>query len=145
MIQRVQSIYLFLSALSCFGLYKLPFAQVAVPAINSDLFKDGAYTIQDNTIMMMVYSLAGLLALGAIFLFKNRGVQIKMVLGAIVTAVVGSVLTIMDYVQDPGLTGVEIKDGYGIGLPVFAIIFALAAIRFIRKDSELVRSMDRLR
>ena len=34
---------------------------------------------------------------------------------------------------------------YSIGLPVIALIFVLLAIRFVKKDEKLVRSLDRLR
>jgi multisubunit Na+/H+ antiporter MnhC subunit len=97
--------------------------------------------------MMLVvsYVLAGVLALSAIFLFKNRTLQTKVALGAIVTTAIAAVLTVLNYVQDTNLAGANIKDGYGLGMPVFAIIFALVAIRYIRKDNDLVRSMDRLR
>ncbi len=146
MIQRVQSIYLLLAAAANFILFKLPFAEATIPAIESSLFKDGAYTIQDNIMLVIAYVLAGALALGAIFLYKNRPLQTKIALAAIVTTAIAAVLTIMGFIQDKGQTAsTEIKDGYGIGMPVFAIIFALVAIRYIRKDNELVRSMDRLR
>jgi peptidoglycan/LPS O-acetylase OafA/YrhL len=159
MIQRVQSIYLLLAAMANFALFKLPFAEATIPAIESSLFKDGVYikhgniifedgvyTIQDNTMLVVAYMLAGVLALGAIFLFKNRPLQTKVALCAIVCTAIAAILTIMNYIQDKVLTtGTEIKDGYGLGMPVFAIIFALLAIRYIRKDSALVKSMDRLR
>ena len=134
-----------LAAVANFILFKLPFAEATVPVIESPLFKDGAYTIQDNMMLVAAYVLAGTLALGAIFLFKNRTLQTKVVLGAIVTTAIATILTILNYVQDTSLVGANIKDGYGLGMPIFAIIFALVAIRFIRKDNELVRSMDRLR
>jgi hypothetical protein len=146
MIQRIQSVYLLLAAAANFILFKLPFAEATVPAIDSTLFKDGVYTIQDNMMLLISYVLAGALALGAIFLFKNRPLQTKVALGAIVCTAIAVILTIMNYIQDKvQTTGTEIKDGYGLGMPVFAIIFALVAIRYIRKDSALVKSMDRLR
>jgi len=42
-------------------------------------------------------------------------------------------------------TEASIEEGFGIGLPIIAIIFAGLGVRYIKKDDKLVQSMDRLR
>ena len=43
----------------------------------------------------------------------------------------------------PSTSGID--DGLGLFLPVAALIFAVLANLFIKKDDKLVKSMDRLR
>ncbi len=144
MIQRIQSIFLFLASASFWGLFALPIA-------NSDtsmagIFSDQLYTILDNPILIVLTCLGGVLALAAIFLFKNRPLQRKLGFGVITMAILTILVAILLVYQDTeSVLDGNINEGFGLGLPVFAIIFALFANRYIKKDDKLVKSMDRLR
>lgn len=145
MIQRVQSIFLFLSGISFFSLFGIPFATSSVPVPN--IFNDLIYNIQDNAILMVLCVLGGVLSIGAIFLFNNRGLQLKMSYVVTVMSILLPLVAVL-LVTNEG-TGTanfdKIDDKLGIYLPVLSLIFSILAARFIQKDENTVRSMDRLR
>lgn len=144
MIQRIQSIFLFLASISFWGLFGLPFA--TSEASMEGLFSDQIYNILDHPILLALTAIGGLLAIIAIFLFKKRPLQKKMGLGIITISILLIVLSIVLVLQDSqSETMATINEGLGLGLPIFAIIFSLLANRYIGKDEKLVKSMDRLR
>ena len=148
MIQRIQSIFLLLAAACAFGLFALPFAEVAEPTVNtvSPIFEDGVFDIKDQIGTMILFCLAGALTFGSIFLFNNRGLQMRLSRFAIIANIIGLVLAIVMFFNNKDLIGTQSpEDGLGIYLPILFIVFALLALRFIGKDDKLVNSMDRLR
>ena len=147
MIQRIQSLFLLLAAVCAFGLYALPFASIPLVTSNSSqMFADGVYDIRDHVALLALFSIAGGLAFLSIFLFKNRKTQSMVARFAVIANVLGLVLAIILFVQESKRLGnVEPEDGMGIFLPILFIVFGVLALRFIRKDEDLVRSMERLR
>ena len=146
MIQRIQSIYLFLAAAAAFGLFVLPFASTSNSISASALFADGLYNLQDNIGLLVLFAAAGALSLIAIFLFKNRKSQSLIGRFSIVANIIGLVLAIILFMQDRTTLGnATPEDGLGLYLPIVFLIFGLLAQRAIGKDEKLVRSMDRLR
>jgi membrane protein implicated in regulation of membrane protease activity len=145
MIQRLQSVFLLLCAGSMAALFKFPLASSDVAA--PQIFEDKLYTIDDNPVLLGMVLAAILVALGAIFLYKNRSLQIKFVYILITLCVLLIILTILLVFLEGTQTGIqnEISEGIGIAFPGLSIIFAWLAHRFIRKDDKLVKSMDRLR
>ena len=144
MVQRIQSIFLFLSSASFFGLFGLPLATSEESM--TGLFADQVYNIFDNPILIGITSLGGVLALVAIFLFKKRPLQIKLGYGVLTIAILLILVAGLLVFQDTSseLTS-EIDERLGLVLPILAIIFVILANRFIKKDEKLVKSMDRLR
>lgn len=144
MIQRIQSIFLFLASASFFTLFGIPLASSSEGM--AGIFEDKVYNIFDNPVLIGVTILGGLIALLAIFLFKNRPLQKKLAYGAITIAIIFLILAFLLVFQDnqSDLTS-NIDEQFGIGLPILAIVFALFANRYINKDEKLVKSMDRLR
>ncbi len=144
MIQRVQSIFLFLSSASFFGLFGLPLA--TSDSEMAGLFEDKVYNIFDNPILIGLTCLGGILALVAIFLFKNRPLQKKLGYGVLTLSILTMIVALLLVFQDDqsDLTS-NINEQIGLGLPILVIIFTLLANRFIGKDEKLVKSMDRLR
>ena len=146
MIQRIQTIFLFLAAACAFGLFGLPFATSEVSAQANTLFADGVYNIHDNVGLLVLFCAAGALAFIGIFLFKNRKSQLLINRFAIIANVLGLILTLWLVYQDGSVAGAaEVQEQMGIGLPVLFLVFAFLAQRFINKDDKLVKSMDRLR
>ena len=145
MIQRIQSIFLLLSGISFFSLFGLPFATstVAIPNIFSDL----VYNIQDSPILLVLTILGGIISVGAIFLFNNRGLQVRLSYLATVTSILLLILALLlVYNERTTDAGAEtITEGFGIALPILSLIFSVLAARYIGKDENTVRSMDRLR
>jgi Domain of unknown function (DUF4293) len=145
MIQRIQSIFLFLSSLSFFGLFKAPFAtsSEAIPNLLSDMI----YNIQDNPILLGLTILGGIVGLGAIFLYNNRSLQLKITnLSIIVSILLPLVAFLLVYNERTATDKANlIDDGIGLYLPFVSLILSVLAARYIKKDEAIVQSMDRLR
>lgn len=146
MIQRIQSIFLLLSGVACFGLLALPFAATAEPVAQSVFFADGLFNILDHPAIMAIFLVAGGLSLLSIFLYKNRTNQARLAQLAIVANIIGLILAVVLFMQDAAVqTEVVVDDKLGLFLPPISLVFLFLAIRAIRKDDKVVRSMDRLR
>jgi len=149
MIQRIQSLFLFLAAASAFALFGLPFASMPEPLaadVQSPIFADGVYNIMDHIGTMVLFGLAGALALVSIFLFNNRKLQMSLSRFAIIANIIGFILAIVLFFNERESMGAQDPDDQlGVYLPILFIVFALLALRFISKDEHLVKSMDRLR
>jgi archaellum biogenesis protein FlaJ (TadC family) len=147
MIQRIQTIYLFLATLSVIGLFFLPLATSAAAVPSSPIFNDGIFSVKEYLGIAPLFGAAGMLAFIAIFLYSNRMLQKVMILVVALLVVIGAVLLGYIFASDEwAKTNInQLKDQYGLGLPVFTLIFLALATRYINKDEKLVRSMDRLR
>lgn len=152
MIQRIQSIWLLLAAITIFLL-------LAIPAISSvsgnkefwiqatGLYQqeNGVTTKLETFTPLLISVIAvGVMAIAVIFNFKRRSLQKQMCIALI--AMIASVsFWMFSYAQKivGGLSNASYNAG--IALPVLAIVFCGLAIRGIRKDEQLLRSADRLR
>ena len=143
MIQRIQTIYLLLAAASSLSLLALPFASSSENISASALFADSTYNLQDNIALLVLFALGGALALIAIFLFKNRKLQIKIGQSVILLLAIGVGVTAYLWFSDGTMDKATL--GLGMFAPLSGFIFTFLAIRAIRKDEKLVRSADRLR
>ena len=155
MIQRVQSIFLFLASAAFFLPYleSISFATVegdlsAMTTAKQSMLSDGVFSIDDNGVLVAIAGIGGLLCLIALFLYKNRRNQLKFGRIALALAIVFLLTTLAFFYSDyqlmtEGEYGITIE--YGFLSPVLSIIFLILAIRFINKDEKLVKSMDRLR
>lgn len=145
MIQRIQSIFLFLSSVGFLSLFKLPFAtsDKSIP----NLLGDMVYNVQDHIILIILSILGGVLALAAIFLYKNRDLQLKLSNFTIICSVLLPLVAILLIYNEGTATNpsANIEDGLGIYASLASLVFAILASRFIKKDDQLVKSMDRLR
>ena len=141
MIQRVQTVYLFLGALAlaALGLFELPWESAAAA-----------------THVWFVPSLIGLTgltvgtALWAIFLYNNRQGQRSVVVGVqIGTVLVAGVLYGGLYLTSEltfgGTGSVDWGRISALSIPILAYLLFYLARRGIDRDIELVKSMDRLR
>jgi peptidoglycan/LPS O-acetylase OafA/YrhL len=137
MIQRIQTVYLLLAALAVILFLFVPFG--VIMKNNEMLVLKG----QMNIVLIILVAGIALIALVSIFLFKNRVVQMRIVLAnCILSALfIGFVIfgVVMHILND------EYKPQPGIILPLFVFIFNFLAHRSIKHDENLVRSMDRLR
>ena len=99
------------------------------------------------------YALAGLaaaLTLIALFLYKNRSAQAKVIRAAqvadlllVIVLLVAVALAVFE--SETPLTSEYAVRASAVLLPVAAYVFLNLARRGVRRDTELVRSMDRLR
>ncbi len=145
MIQRIQTIFLFLTALVFAALFKVPFAISDKPS--AQILSDGVFDITDHPVLTGLTVAGILLAAISIFLFRKRKVQLKLGYLLMVVAILLPVIAFLLFTNasaevDPS---VKVEDQLGLFFPLLAILFAVLANRFIKKDDKLVKSMDRLR
>jgi hypothetical protein len=145
MIQRIQTIFLFLAAGGFFGQFLTDFAKSSAPI--PVLMSDSVYEIQDHPILLGLTLAGGLLALISIFLFNNRPLQMRLSIVTLIAAIfLPLVAFLLIYNEKTSLEdGIRIEDGIGAYLPIVSILMAFLAYRGIKKDDNIVRSMDRLR
>jgi hypothetical protein len=132
MIQRIQTVYLLL----VFGLMlTMPFLPVATIKINE---------ISSFDVKLWETLLASFAALAAIFLYKNRKIQLIVCYAILELLLLSYVFIFFDLWvngQEEGLLLFKAP----IVFPLFAVILDILAIVSIQKDEKLIRSADRLR
>ncbi|HUR31701.1 MAG TPA: DUF4293 domain-containing protein [Saprospiraceae bacterium] len=145
MIQRIQTIFLFLTALVFGFLFKVPFAISNKPSVQ--FLSDGVFDITDHPALIALTIIGALLALITIFLFRKRQLQLRLGYVIIVMAILLPVIAFLLFTNATSAadSSVEIHDQLGIFLPLAAIVFTGLSNYFIKKDEKLVKSMDRLR
>jgi len=136
MIQRIQSVYLFLALLALGGL----FSRLPLITLNGSAANDTLYIIEQ-----LFIGLSAFITLFSIFLYANRKRQMMAVKGAILLTVIALFAIAADYFTSMG------KEPEGLVVNPFAIIGTVAFIlqilghRGIMADEKLVRQADRLR
>ncbi len=153
MIQRIQTVYFFLAALCASTVFFITVYTVTlVPAggfippitMHYDLSIEDAI----KNLQGLVCMIAVLVPLAAIFLYKNRRLQIRLGWVALIISCVALALLAIQYIdialKAPG-NEAEIVPGAGLFIPIVGIIFLILAIRGVKKDEALVRSADRIR
>ncbi len=136
MLQRIQTIYLLIAAGISAGLIFV-----------FDLWTTNegiSFIAKDDMLYLGLFSGSALLSLIAIFMFKNRKSQF--VLGRL-NIILNFILLGLFVYRSLNLSGETTvsEKGIGILLPIFSIVFLVLANKAIKKDEELVKSVDRLR
>lgn len=144
MIQRIQTLYLLIAAIASGGfifVFNLWTNSAAEKVFVLDLFATTS-TLQKT--IPVLFLVAAFILLSSIFLFKNRKLQFVWV--RIVILIHLFLLGILIYLSLTlsGETAVSLK-GIGMFLPVIVILLCVLANKAIRKDENLVKSVDRLR
>jgi hypothetical protein len=138
MIQRIQTIYLFLTFLTV-GI--LPFI---FPLWTLNDGKD--YFFMQNQIYVIFFGLSTAITIYSIISFKKRQTQF---VANRLTIVLNLILLGLFVYHSLNLSGettaVVSKKGIGMFLPILAIVFLALANKAIKKDEDLVKSVDRLR
>lgn len=141
MIQRIQSVWLLLAALASFLTLKFSF-------YTGNLIKEGqpkaisSLIGTDNILLTISIVATGLLGLIAIFLYKNRKLQMRLSLLALFLSCLNLVFFWMQVKKFvPGEGNYDLTAIIAIVTPILFIL----AIRGIYRDNKLVKSLDRLR
>ncbi|WP_460218357.1 DUF4293 domain-containing protein [Psychroserpens sp. MEBiC05023] len=136
MIQRIQTIYLLLSAAVSAGLIFVLHLWT-----NSE---DVAVYAKDEYLYLGLFLGSALLSLISIFSFKNR--KFQFVLGRL-NIILNFILLgffVYQLLTPPGESQISEK-GVGIFIPILSIVLLVLANKAIKKDEDLVKSVDRLR
>lgn len=144
MIQRVQSLLFLIAGIAFISLYSLPFASCSESY--GDIYQNLTLDLNDNLGLLIMALLGGLLSLLAIFLFRNR--KLQSALGYLVV-VLGLGLAGFAYylysMSSPSGSEITTQLGFGLAMPMIGAMLAFVGNIFIKKDENLVKSMDRLR
>lgn len=135
MIQRIQTVFLILAVLLNGGVFFTPIFERA---------------IDDPAPWMPIafgvaLGAAALLSLYAIFLYQNRKNQVSWVKYGIGIQFVSLGFSVGILLSLGGIGTYLWDESIGVGLVLLALIFQFLAVRYIRKDEKLVKSMDRIR
>jgi len=144
MIQRKQSIWLFLAAMLNGALFIFPL--FTYKTLGS--FDPVVESARSFLPLFILAALITLLPLITIFLFRNRGRQKAMTLTSIMASAVFLVVLMLHIGNVKEKLGGSVAVNYalpGVLLPILAIIFLIMAYRGIRHDEKLIKSLDRLR
>lgn len=136
MLQRIQTIYLFLAALISGVL--IFFVSLWSNEAGESVFVEEVY------VALGLFLGSAVLSFISIFLFKNR--KLQFVLGRINILLNFFLLGVFVYwsLTVPGEMEISEK-GIGMFIPVLSIVFLVLANKAIKKDEDLVKSVDRLR
>ncbi|EEI91092.1 hypothetical protein HMPREF0765_3317 [Sphingobacterium spiritivorum ATCC 33300] len=157
MIQRIQTVWLLLAGVTIFALFLFPYLQyIDVAGIGRKLLVSGSYTAvngesvkEESFILQSIATVVlGLIPVYIIFKFKDRKMQIKLILLQMVLVVLfffwlysfsGDILSkTSQYLSASNI-------GVGFFLFPVAIVFLSLAFGGIRKDERLIKSAERLR
>ena len=144
MVQRIQSLYLFLSAIISLGLIFVFELWVNVDKIEffaMDLFDE---TNLAYNVVPILFLLSGLMSLMSLSLFKTRLKQFILNRFNILINLILLGVLIYHLLTLSGEAEVSEK-GIGVLLPIIVIVLLVLANKAIKKDEDLVKSVDRLR
>jgi hypothetical protein len=136
MIQRIQSIYLLLTAGISAGLIFVFHLWIT----NEDV----KIFAMDELLYFGLFLGSAALSLLSIFMFKNR--KLQFVLGRL-NIILNVILLGFFVYQSLNISGEALvsEKGIGIFLPILSIVLLVLANKAIKKDEDLVKSVDRLR
>ncbi len=147
MIQRIQTVYMLISAILIGLLFTLPFAEIAHES-KVYLFDIRGILHQDEIVEngMAIAGFIGIILLlhvSAIFMFKKRVLQIRLLVLSILLNIglFGMFYFFTYYTFD----NAEVSFKMAVAFPLVAAILDYLAIRAIGKDEALIRSLDRIR
>lgn len=135
MLQRIQTIWLLLAGLCGFATLKTSFY------IGSVATEPASHlTAMSNIWLMILTIVSATIAVVSIFMYKNRPLQLKLVLATFTLSIINLILY---YTQTKQYTvgGFALTSVIAVAVPVFLILAAMA----IYKDEKLVKSVDRIR
>ena len=143
MIQRIQTIYLLIASV---------ISGVLIFVFNLwNNLKDEVYALElferESLVLKIIpvlFILSAVVSFSTIFLFKNR--KLQFVVGRIIILINLFLLGLLIYVSLtlPGEVSISEK-GIGMFLPILVILLIVFANKAIKKDEDLVKSVDRLR
>lgn len=147
MIQRIQTAYLLVAGLLTATLYKFNFAELVVNGefhvFNAQGIFKGETMVFNGLPVMIFIGLIALLHLVAIFMYKKRIRQIRLVVFTIILQL--GLFGLFFYFAYAGFDDAKVAYKIPMAFPLIAVILDYLAIRAIGKDEALIRSLNRIR
>lgn len=135
MIQRLQTVFLALASILNLSVY---FTPIYEKAMNDPQLWIGIGLASSLLVALIINVFS-------IFLYNNRKNQIDWVKRAALLQVIGLGFCVGVLFSLGGIGTYLWDEALGTGLVIAGLLFQILALRFIKKDEELVRSMDRIR
>jgi hypothetical protein len=158
MIQRIQSLFLFIALACCAACYFLPFwiytginpaYEYQVSLFSVSLVSGSAIpNFYVGTLpIIVIVSISTILSVVTLFYYKKRQMQLKINNYNILMTVIftGTIFLLIPYMIEEMLPDAIRTWQYGLLLPLISLVFLILAGNFIKKDEKLVKSADRLR
>ena len=154
MIQRKQTIYLFLAAVACIVCMCLPLGTLQLQGMGVEpvLYNMALVQTEGNSPtynfaylpLFIALAIPAVVALVAIFLFKNRPLQARLCSFNLLLLLVR--MALFAYYKYFQLTAIgELQQTWSSVLPFVAAVFNYLAYKGIKADERLVRAADRIR
>lgn len=148
MIQRIQSLYILLSAILMGLLFVLPFAEIIQ---DNELYVFSFRgivtqgTVEENGLSLALFiGLIMLLHVYTLFCYKKRILQIRLLVFSILLLIgLFGLFYFFTYYTFGDTAKISFK--IAVVFPLIAVILDYLAIRSIGKDEALIRSVDRIR
>jgi hypothetical protein len=139
MIQRIQTVWLFLATLFAALTYKFPFYTGNI--IDKENVQRYEKLVASSNFLVLVFT-AGLIAgtIAIIFMYKNRKQQMWLTVAALGLSVINIIIYFKE-VKKFISGNMSLTSILALAIPVFLLL----AINGIWKDEKLVKSLDRLR
>lgn len=147
MIQRIQTVFILVSAILVTSLYKLKFAELSVNGELHTFTAQGIYNgeamVFDGLPLSLFIGIIAVLHVIIIFMYKKRLLQIRMLAFSIILLL--GLFGMFFYFTYAGFDGAKVAFKIPVAFPIVAIILDYLAIRAIGKDEALIRSLNRIR
>lgn len=147
MIQRIQTVYLFISAILTGLLFILPFTEIAKDGVIyvfnykgimlDGVLKENGYSI--SVLIGIILAMHGV----AVLSYKNRIRQIRIIVFSILILL--GLFGLFFFFTWYTFKGAQFNYKISMVFPLVAVILDYLAIRAIGKDEALIRSIDRIR
>lgn len=155
MLQRIQTVWLFFATAAIFSLFLFPYIQlINADGVATAVKVTGVYqsinqqVVQTEPFLPLTIAtvILGLIPFVIIFFYNDRKKQIAIAYVTIVLILGYTFWLVQTTKHIVGNVTLQ-TNNYGIGmiLPSVTILFLILAIKGIRRDEKLVRSVDRLR
>ncbi|MBE0662075.1 MAG: DUF4293 domain-containing protein [Bacteroidales bacterium] len=155
MIQRIQSVYLFLAAIAIVVMFFFPIANFYSDLYYFYLSLDGISDetfLKINTIpLITMVVILIVLILFSIFIYKNRLLQARIIRFAILIDISFIIVLYFGYIDNiiksfkaEGTT-LDVEYKAGIYFPLIVLILLVLAMRGVLNDEKKVKAADRLR
>jgi len=131
MIQRIQSIYLLVALIS------MTLISFKVPVYN---LNETFFMAQDDTKLFILTIVGAIFSLLGLFMFKNRKFQMKLIRLTVLIQMIIGIRIFMLFNKFE----VVLNNSF-LFLMAFTLIALIMAYRGVKKDDDLVRSVDRIR
>jgi hypothetical protein len=140
MIQRIQTLWLLVAAVLAFTTLSASFYSGNILVDNAKLFQK--LNAKAYALILVLTVIVALGSLVAVFLYKDRKLQVRIVSAAMILSIINLGLyywRTLSFI--PGEGAIDLTALIAIAIPFFLFL----AMRAIYRDNKLMKSLDRLR